>query len=113
MTEDNIKLAKQLGDGFRHFVYWNKYKMIPNEKEELKDGVRNINFKTLNFMAPFYGRGSTASRLEPLRENCSILVFDELKNYSFLFMMIALMMMILIQIAELKPTLLKSIFFQE
>ena len=22
---------------------------------------------TLNFMAPFYGRGSTASRLEPLR----------------------------------------------
>ena len=42
MTEDNIKLAKQLGDGFRHFVYWNKYKMIPNEKEQLKDGVRNI-----------------------------------------------------------------------
>ena len=25
------------------------------------------NFKTLNFMAPFYGWGSTASRLEPLR----------------------------------------------
>ena len=24
-------------------------------------------FKTLNFMAPFYGWGSTASRLEPLR----------------------------------------------
>ena len=23
--------------------------------------------KNLNFMAPFYGRGSTASRLEPLR----------------------------------------------
>ena len=28
--------------------------------------------KTLNFMAPFYGLGSTASRLEPIRE-CSLL----------------------------------------
>ena len=26
-----------------------------------------LEFKNLNFMAPFYGRGSTASRLEPLR----------------------------------------------
>ena len=28
-TDDNVKLAKQLNDGFKHFVYWNKYKTIP------------------------------------------------------------------------------------
>ena len=28
-TGDNVKLAKQLNDGFKHFVYWNKYKTIP------------------------------------------------------------------------------------
>ena len=29
--------------------------------------VKNIDYKKKNFMAPFYGWGSTASRLEPLR----------------------------------------------
>ena len=32
---------------------------------EIKQNI--IQSKTLNFMAPFYGWGSTASRLEPLR----------------------------------------------
>ena len=31
----------------------------------MKESLLTLNFK--NFMAPFYGRGSTASRLEPLR----------------------------------------------
>ena len=42
LIEDNTKLAKKLGDGFKCSVYWNKYKMIPNEKQELKDGLSNI-----------------------------------------------------------------------
>ena len=42
LTEDNIKLSKQLGYEFKHSVYWNKYKMIPNEKEDFKDGVSSI-----------------------------------------------------------------------
>ena len=34
VTEDNSKIAKKLADGFKFSLYWNKYKMIPNEKEE-------------------------------------------------------------------------------
>ena len=43
LKEDNMKLAKQLGDGFKRSVYWNKYKMIHNEREDhLNNGVSNI-----------------------------------------------------------------------
>ena len=31
--EDNAKLAKQLGEGFKRPVYWNKYKLIDNKKK--------------------------------------------------------------------------------
>ena len=31
LAEDNVKLLKQLNDGFKRRVYWNKYKTeIPN-----------------------------------------------------------------------------------
>ena len=43
MTEDVVKLRKQLSDGFKRSVYWNKYKMIANEKIDLPDnGTSNI-----------------------------------------------------------------------
>ena len=29
--EDNVKLSKLLGEGFKRPIYWNKYKVIPNE----------------------------------------------------------------------------------
>ena len=29
-TEDNTKLSKLLGDGFKRSIYWNKYKVIDN-----------------------------------------------------------------------------------
>ena len=32
-TEDNAKLAKQLGEGFKRPVYWNKYKLTDNKIE--------------------------------------------------------------------------------
>ena len=31
--EDNIKLRKQLSEGFKRSVYWNKYKVIPDKNE--------------------------------------------------------------------------------
>ena len=34
LTQENVKLTKQLNDGFKRFVYWDKYKIIPNKKEE-------------------------------------------------------------------------------
>ena len=43
LTENIVKLIKQLSDGFKRSVYWNKYKMIPNEKVDLPDnGTSNI-----------------------------------------------------------------------
>ena len=34
-VEDNAKLSKQLGEGFKRPVYWNKYKVIPNKIVEI------------------------------------------------------------------------------
>ena len=37
LTGDNVKLSKQLNDGFKRSAYWNKYKIIPNKKEDPSD----------------------------------------------------------------------------
>ena len=34
-AEDNVKLSKLLGKGFKRFIYWNKYKVIDNIVEEV------------------------------------------------------------------------------
>ena len=34
-TEDNIKLVKQLNEGFKRLLYWNKYKVIDNKVIEI------------------------------------------------------------------------------
>ena len=34
-TEDNVKLIKQLNEGFKRPVYWNKYKVIDNKVVEI------------------------------------------------------------------------------
>ena len=30
-AEDNVKLSKLLGDGFKRPIYWNQYKVIPDK----------------------------------------------------------------------------------
>ena len=34
-AEDNVKLVKQLNEGFKRLVYWNKYKVIDNKVVEI------------------------------------------------------------------------------
>ena len=34
-AEDNVKLSKLLSEGFKRWVYWNKYKVIPNRIVEI------------------------------------------------------------------------------
>ena len=34
-TEDSVKLSKQLDEGFKRSVYWNKYKVIDNSVVEI------------------------------------------------------------------------------
>ena len=41
--------------------------VFPSSPHVLPDILKGDLLKLLNFMAPFYGWGSTASRLEPLR----------------------------------------------
>ena len=36
-TEDNAKLVKQLIEGFKRSVYWNKHKVIDNKVVEITD----------------------------------------------------------------------------
>ena len=39
-AEDNVKLSKLLGEGFKRPVYWNKYKVIDNKVVEITAGNR-------------------------------------------------------------------------
>ena len=36
-AEDNAKLSKLLGEGFKRSIYWNKYKVIDNRVVEIGD----------------------------------------------------------------------------
>ena len=40
-TEDNAKLSKLLTEGFKRSVYWNEYKVIPEERYNANDNIRN------------------------------------------------------------------------
>ena len=40
--EDNAKLTKLLSEGFKRSVYWNKYKVIPNEIYNANDYIREL-----------------------------------------------------------------------
>ena len=41
-TEDNAKSSKLLSEGFKKSVYWNKYKIIPNQKFDENDYTREL-----------------------------------------------------------------------
>ena len=45
-AEDNAKLSKLLGEGFKRFIYWNKYKVIDNLAVEIPRNKKNIKNKT-------------------------------------------------------------------
>ena len=40
--EDNAKLTKLLGEGFKRSVYWNKYKVIPKKIYNRGDYIREL-----------------------------------------------------------------------
>ena len=41
-AEDDVKLSKLLGDGFKRPIYWNKYKVIPNETYAANGYIREL-----------------------------------------------------------------------
>ena len=41
-TEDNAKLSKLLTDGFKRSVYWNKYKIIPEQRYNANNDIRKL-----------------------------------------------------------------------
>ena len=41
-TEDNAKLSKLLTEGFKRSVYWNEYKVIPEERYNVNVGIRKL-----------------------------------------------------------------------
>ena len=41
-TEDNAKLTKQLNEGFKRPVYWNKYKIIPIKEYNQNHYIRQL-----------------------------------------------------------------------
>ena len=47
-TKDSEKLAKQLSEGFKRFVYWNSFKTKPakvKEKEKTLYELLNVSFQ--------------------------------------------------------------------
>ena len=41
-TEDNARLSKLLTKGFKRSVYWNEYKVIPEQRYNAKDRIRKL-----------------------------------------------------------------------
>ena len=41
-AEDNVKLSKFLGEGFKRPIYWNKYKVIPNKTYDANGYIRKL-----------------------------------------------------------------------
>ena len=41
-TEDNAKLSNLLTEGFKRSVYWNKYKVIPEQRYNANDNIRKL-----------------------------------------------------------------------
>ena len=41
-AEDNVKLSKLLGEGFKRSIYWNKYKVIPNKTYNANECIREL-----------------------------------------------------------------------
>ena len=40
--EDNVKLSKLLGEGFKRPIYWNQYKVIPNKTYNANGYIREL-----------------------------------------------------------------------
>ena len=41
-AEDNVKLSKLLGEGFKRTIYWNQYKVIPNQTYNANGYIREL-----------------------------------------------------------------------
>ena len=41
-TEDNAKLSKLLTEGFKRLVYWNEYKVIPEQRYNANDNIKKL-----------------------------------------------------------------------
>ena len=41
-TEDNVKLSKLLGEGFKRPIFWNQYKVIPNKAYDANGYIREF-----------------------------------------------------------------------
>ena len=41
-AEENAKLSKLLGEGFKRSINWNKYRLIPNKKYNANDYIREL-----------------------------------------------------------------------
>ena len=41
-AEDNVKLSKLLGEGFKRPIYWNQYKVIPNKTYAANGYIREL-----------------------------------------------------------------------
>ena len=41
-AEDNVKLSKLLGEGFKRPIYWNQYKVIPNKTYSANGYIREL-----------------------------------------------------------------------
>ena len=46
-AEDNAKLSKLLGEGFKKYIYWNKYKVIDNKIVEIAANTEKKNIRVL------------------------------------------------------------------
>ena len=54
-AEDNVKLVKQLNEGFKRPVYWNKYKIVDNKLVEIAAANAGKHIRELRGSSSYQG----------------------------------------------------------
>ena len=66
-TKDDVKLTKQLSEGFKSSLYWNKYKVIPNKQVAANVQIRELidaSYQGVKFVLAYNNPANDANRID-------------------------------------------------
>ena len=84
-TKDDVKLTKQLSEGFKRFVYWNKYKVIPNKQLAVNVQIRELidaSYQGVKFVLAYNNPANDANRVDVNLFKKYFLQGVEIKNHN-------------------------------
>ena len=83
-TKDDVKLTKQLSEGFKSSLYWNKYKVIPNKQVAANVQIRELidaSYQGVKFVLAYNNPANDANRIDVNSFKKYFLQGVQIKNY--------------------------------